>query len=136
MPGRETTSVSKAKKGQIRSAPGCGATKGSLAGLGREAADVALWDSSLVLRDSDKPRSVGLVYETLHLAPHRLQGQAFCLVVRSSRPAFEEFTARTWSHQHLALSDRPYDRQGQTSQTSHCVGSELPGSLLTCQVCA
>lgn len=130
MPGRETMSVSKAKKGQIRSVPGCGATKGSLTGWGREGTDLALWDSNLVLRDSDKPRSAGLVPKMLHLAPHRLQGQVFCLVLRSSRPPFDAFTACTWSHQRLALSDRPCNGQGEIPQMSHCAGSELlPGSL-------
>lgn len=118
-------SLSKAKKGQIRSAAGCGATKGSLAGLGREAADLGLWDSSLAPGDPDKLPSVGLVPKIRHLAPHCPQGQTFCLVLRSSRPLFEAFAARTQSHQCLALSDHPCDRQGQTSQTCHCAGSEL-----------
>lgn len=77
MPRRETMSVSKAKKGQIQSVAGCGATKGCLTGWGREATHLALWDSSFDLGVSDKPRSAGLVPEMLHLAPHCLRGRCF-----------------------------------------------------------
>lgn len=77
MPGRETMSVSKAKKGQIRSAPGCGAAKGSLIGLGSEAADLAPWDSCLALGNSGKPYSAGPVSMMLHLLPLYIQGQVF-----------------------------------------------------------
>jgi len=131
MPGRETMSVSKAKKGQIQSVPGCAATKGSLAGRGREAADLALCDPSLALRDVDRPRSVGLVPETLNW--HHIAFRGRRLVLRSSRPPFDAFAVCIWRHQRLALSDRPCDRQGRTSQTSHCAGSEHPSSLLTGQ---
>lgn len=77
MPGRETMSVSKAKKSQIRSAPRCGAAKGSLIGLGSEAADLAPWDSCLALGNSGKPYSAGPVSMMLHLLPLYIQRQVF-----------------------------------------------------------
>lgn len=101
MPGRETMSVSKAEKGQIQSAPGCGAARGSLAGLGKRP---PVWDPSLAPGDSDKPHSAVLVPEMLHLAPHCIQGQVFQSVFRSSSLPFEALTARLCSHS-LAMND-------------------------------
>lgn len=103
MPGTETMSVSKTEKGQIQSAPGCGAAKGSLAGLGGRP---RIWDPSPAPGDSDKPHSAVLLPKMLHLAPGCIREQVFCSVFRSSSSPFEALTARPCSHS-LALNDWP-----------------------------
>lgn len=83
MPGRETMSVSKAERGQIQSAPECGAAKGSLLLLAGLGGTPPIWDPSLAPGDPDKPYSAALVPEMLHLAHSYIQGQVFFSVFRS-----------------------------------------------------
>lgn len=121
MPGREAMSVSKAKK-RFRS---------------DQRLDVELppaQEGGLMIHlfgiqamyQGIRVNLVHLVWSRRFCIWHHitLRGRRFFLLLRSSRPPFEAFAARTWSHHHLAPSEHPCNRQGQTSQTSHCRGTQ------------